>query len=60
MRNLLSGRLSLSGDDTHFLGGVGHKKIVEVVKPSPVIRSIDNRWHAVVNLSDQIVCVSTN
>jgi hypothetical protein len=42
----------LSRDNTHLLGRARHKKIIGAIKPSLVIRCIDNRRHAVMNLSD--------
>ena len=41
---------SLGRDDTHFIRGVGHKKIIESIEPSLMVSGGNNRRHAVMNL----------
>jgi hypothetical protein len=51
---------SLSRNDTYFIGRVRHKKIIGVIEPSLTVGCIYHRRHAIMNPSDQIVCVNGN
>jgi hypothetical protein len=46
---------SLCRDNTHLICGVGHKKIIGAIEPSLMVLGVDNRRHAIMDFSNQLI-----